>query len=458
MVLSPAFGGMMSAAVVFTFLAVVLLRQARRSARTGTTPRCAKCSYNLTGLSSQRCPECGTELTAGTIVYGDFRRSWSRMILGCVCLAIAAIGYLGAIRSVDWYQLRPTTWLISDLSSSNAGTGLRAWTELMRRDQSGSLSADRQNQLVERCLKEQAGTRTGPLITDMMSFLGRRLMANQLSAEHKELFFGQAVQLSLTVRPQVAVGDFTPYRIAHAGRGPSEDFWVRMTHPRVLVDGKVVQEGSSGSSGWSGIGAGGSFSSSIKVVEPGRHTLTIENYITCHKTPFDENRMQATLLHEKTVPLSAEFEVVPSLSNRIQKITDPAQRQPVENCMVPADFRFRRDKQGTDLSGSLKVTSPPVSLAFQVAFRINGKEYPASSISVPRGSSTSWSVGKWWHEKEMADAPDSVSTVDIILRGSEEVARNTVELSEFWGGEIVYKDVPVQVSSPATQSTQPALP
>ncbi len=45
-----------------------------RGRRVGDEPRCRKCGYNLTGLTSERCPECGTAASGKNVVVGIRRR------------------------------------------------------------------------------------------------------------------------------------------------------------------------------------------------------------------------------------------------------------------------------------------------------------------------------------------------------------------------------------------------
>src|SRR5687768_2249915 len=87
-------------------LSLVLLKLAYFPRRRGDTPHCRKCGYTLTGLSSERCPECGQALSEDTIVYGERAR---HPILGAVgslllLLAIANTAIILASGRIDWYR------------------------------------------------------------------------------------------------------------------------------------------------------------------------------------------------------------------------------------------------------------------------------------------------------------------------------------------------------------------
>ena len=49
----------------------VLLKRGRWPRRVGTEPRCRACEYSLVGLTSDRCPECGSAISARTTVRGQ---------------------------------------------------------------------------------------------------------------------------------------------------------------------------------------------------------------------------------------------------------------------------------------------------------------------------------------------------------------------------------------------------
>lgn len=57
---------------------VWMLATGCRGRRVGNEPRCAKCSYILLHVASNRCPECGTEISIHSTVTGErrWRRGW----------------------------------------------------------------------------------------------------------------------------------------------------------------------------------------------------------------------------------------------------------------------------------------------------------------------------------------------------------------------------------------------
>lgn len=432
-----------------------LLRRGFRPRRVGSMPHCAKCNYNLTGISSEHCPECGSILSAETVVHGEPTRARLRLVLGGAILIPAAALLALALYSVDWYQFRPSRWLISDLSGSNVSVARRAWRELMRRDEPNT---SLRTQLIESCLKAQQSTGAPPVLNDMMDYLGKLLLAGQLSDVQKDTFFTQAVTLKLVVRPKVVLGDPTPYRVEHQGRGSSQPLWTRLTQPRVLLDGQVIRESVTGSSGWSGINSSGSSTRSEMFQSPGQHTLAIDNHVAVYVGNYDDADPQRNLLWERTIPLRADFEILPAEPpGYVKHLTDAALGEALRAAIIPSDFRIpaKTDRTRAALEGQLQMSNLPAPTAFEVIYRVHGKDYPGSSVSAAKGSSTTYGLSLWDHgEKAM---PRTMTSVDIILRGSEKVARGTVELLEFWDGELVYKDVPVAVDAPASQATRPEV-
>src|SRR5204863_7342609 len=97
-------------------LGVLLLVKGTWPRRRGSMPVCRRCSYNLTGLSTPRCPECGSLLTLATVVLGERRRSPRRIVLGTACLSVGAFIWYSSPR-IDFYTRLPAFLILRELES-----------------------------------------------------------------------------------------------------------------------------------------------------------------------------------------------------------------------------------------------------------------------------------------------------------------------------------------------------
>jgi hypothetical protein len=85
------------AVILFVSLAAGgwLLITARRASY-DAAEHCMTCGYNLTGLTSDLCPECGTRLTVDNRMIGEpSAMGWERFLLGFVLVAGPLIYALG---------------------------------------------------------------------------------------------------------------------------------------------------------------------------------------------------------------------------------------------------------------------------------------------------------------------------------------------------------------------------
>lgn len=81
---------------------LVLLIVGLRGRRVGDEPRCRKCSYDLTGLDSNRCPECGTTITLRTTVRGMRHRRKPALIIGLMLTTVTTS--IGGFRTYTWFS------------------------------------------------------------------------------------------------------------------------------------------------------------------------------------------------------------------------------------------------------------------------------------------------------------------------------------------------------------------
>jgi hypothetical protein len=126
-----------------------LLAFGLRGRKVDDFPYCRRCRYNLTGLTSERCPECGGLVAEVGTIIGKRRRRPRLILAGLVLSLPSAAALIGAqtrwARSIEWYQKLPTWWVIREARSTSESRALRACEELVRRDRLGLLApADQQ--------------------------------------------------------------------------------------------------------------------------------------------------------------------------------------------------------------------------------------------------------------------------------------------------------------------------
>jgi len=426
---------------------VLIVRVLLRTRRRGTTPHCSRCDYNLTGLASDRCPECGTRITPASIVYGDkIRRPWPKL----AAVAVAALLLIPAVqraRHYDWYRVKPTSWVLSDLQSGSATARSRAWSEMSRRLQAGSLSNSQENRLIDLCLADQATTNPN---SAMIDYLGASLLGGKMSPSQQATFFKQIVLLDMVVRPTVIAGGTVPIEIRHRSRGPSQpSLWISLKEDiAARLDGKPTKRsrGGGGTSGMMGCGAGGSSGHSIPLSEwegpvtPGKHRLAMTVKVEVYDHHPDDQK-KATRLHQTEVPLESAFEVLAAEpAEYIRLIDDPSMKAALHDAIQPKEIRPSRDGKGVRLV--LECRNVPISVAFDVLARASGREHSIGSIDLAKGESTNWHAS--------AGQLPPRGTFDLILRSSRKAAMTTVDLFEIWQGELIYPNLPVEPAQTAT--------
>ncbi|CAN5369194.1 hypothetical protein BH10PLA1_BH10PLA1_21800 [soil metagenome] len=182
------------AASTLCLSAAWMLRVALFPKRTGSEPRCRRCDYQLQGITSDCCPECGSILTPSNTAYGQRRRRpWLAGIGAIVLLIGLSINTILIVdsvrlRNIDWYQFYPTGWVIADISSPTPAKQSRAWVEINRRISVGQLSGkqvlslQQLDQLADACLAALPGAtrRSDPAWVELMrQGAGRQLGENQ---------------------------------------------------------------------------------------------------------------------------------------------------------------------------------------------------------------------------------------------------------------------------------------
>ncbi len=422
--------------IVFGITALMLLRRGLWPARRGSVPFCRKCDYNLTDLTSDRCPECGILLSEKTIVHGQRHRRAGLIIAGVLFSLPLLLLMVAFLAHANWYRLKPIAWVVSDFqSSTNWGKAAR---ELEYRINGDRLSAGQYSDLIDICLAIQgSNTSAGatPNASYAVAFLGDAYLKKHMSDEQANQFFEQLVQLDFKVRSPVIAGDRIPYSVSERSRCPSSPWWVYITDRDVLLDDVVVETGH-GSGSLSGLGTGSGSNGSVVCSSAGTHTLTVTFTHTAYVGPFGD-KQTSTLVNERDVELSAKFEVVSEEpANYATMVKDDSLLAELESCFTPNDFRLKAGSSDR-YKGIVKLQPPPINIAFDVIVRIGDQEVDIGNLcrrKLQPGTD-------WFFEWENGN-PD-IESVELILRSNEQLVRGSVDMFEAWDGEIVYKDIAV---------------
>jgi hypothetical protein len=504
--------------IVLIHAGAFLVYQSWFPRRSGKDSFCRKCGYNLRGLQTNSCPECGNFLTSRTIVKGQrLRRKW----MGLFGLSFALLGF-GAIliavnanlRNIDWETHKPFFWLLSNLESTDSAVRDHAWPECTRRFAASELSnsdksrldasicrviarggapnamrshvvdryasltdaqknivfaslladlqgnayvalvaaegqlesliahnlltASQTDQLDQLALNAQA-SKTRMLALDwLLNFIGDRAAANALAPQRRELFFTQAMSPVLSVRPETVAGIRVPFRIAYEGRGPDRNWWSREELLSVALDDNPPQQ--QGSSGTGNGFTSGSMGSSIAGdLSPGKHVLhvTIRNSAFIGAYPSANEKQPP--FWTRTLTLSAPFLALPkTTANDITLIDDPASADSIRQSITIRDLRAK-NKAYDRLSMTVSIKNPPCNIAFDLIARCNGKDYAIGNVYSNAGEDHNFGVST-------RDFPPGASTarIDLLLRASPTVARDTIDLYEIWNGQVTIPNLSVQ--------------
>lgn len=147
-----------------------------------------------------------------------------------------------------------------------------------------------------------------------------------------------------------------------------------------------------------------------------------------------------------TQDLFADFQVVEG-QTPIQTLP-----QPDASVLRPLfTIRFHPDRSSPRYCGmTVDAAALPVNLVVDVSLRSQGREYPAGNLYIPKGRSNRFGA-------VVRDLPPNwPAQVDVILRSSEAVARDTVDITQIWTGEIVLPNVPLPRPKTIRPATAPA--
>jgi hypothetical protein len=433
------------------FFGVFLLITARKH-RVGDDPHCPKCDYLLHGLATPTCPECGHPITESNIVRGERQTNRKALAMGLVFIAVplllaSTIG-LHLVRNFNWYQLRPTSWVLDDIASRDRRVDpFKAHREFHRRWRASGLSDAHQQRLARIALDEQAVAHQhprprapSPILPDLLKDLGKLALENKLTPDQKKQFLENCARMEVKVRHVVVHGDIAPVQVSRHATSPTPPWYVRHEQTTVQIgDRKPINtpKGSYGSV--SGVGAAGSTTFPIQSPPPGEHTVKASETFSVYVSDSGNFRTDKNPpLHTWTATATTTMKVIDKAPpDLIRPINDPTLAQAVKNSITIKQARL--DPTRDTASVNLKFDNPPAPIAFEVFLKAGDHEFRVGEATVNKNNKSEIFASNQWPK----DIPQNHATVTIILRPSEKLARWTVDLFEFWNSEFEFPNTPL---------------
>jgi hypothetical protein len=207
--------------------------------RVGHEPRCAECQYELTGLTSERCPECGTTVSPGRVVLGSRQLRRGSAVAGGIALLAGVMMLTAWLRKADWYyQYAPFRCLLFSAKRGDDGALDALAIRCMRREASMA-----QLELLARaCIDKQAediaaGTSKHGRWLFLFWTLDRE---GRLPAPLRRRFYGQAITVSsFDVPESISVGDPLAGKLCCRQYAPLPTFPVVLSE-HLRIDGGAV--------------------------------------------------------------------------------------------------------------------------------------------------------------------------------------------------------------------------
>ena len=457
------------ALVLLTFVVgLVLLLRGLWGRRVDRAPHCRKCGYNLTGLTSNRCPECGAELTPQMIVHGTRRRRVHSLVVGASLLVVGAV-FLGTwayarAQQVNWYPRAPFFWVLAD-ARRDVDAALR---ELQRRCTGRTLSSSQTRGLADavlEMLEQQRRPQGRQAWVDLMPLLHQ---GGHLTSPQVERFVRQLLQVSFEIRPTVRQGEpLVAVVRGHTDPLVSYPIIVQHQHGTIRFAGEVVSENMAVSKDLAApiSGADAGLSGYRDLDYDAWHTVIFSRPdVPPGRYPFEFSVQQEVFwkgagglrsgppFWSDRLVLQEEVEVLAAdAPDPVRLVNTAGLKELLQRRVCPHSTFLSHGTAGhpAELRTVWCLDPPiPVGIAARVYLRLDHREFLLGSVAWPKLDQTHGSVvdrvaSAWNHPEVGLDGRE----VHFVLRPDRELARRTAGLAEIFGGELEIGPVKVYSSS-----------
>lgn len=457
-------------------LGIAIVGMGLRGRRVDEHPLCRRCGFDLSGKppDSHVCSECGAELGRKRAIRIGHRqrRAWAILLGVAISMpGIIGLGVLGwlTFQQIDWYQHKPTWWLLREAGYANATTRDNALTELTARDGRKELSEAQTVMAVERILVIQ-GDSTLPWKPAWGVFVEDLLLSDRLDKERWEKYCRQAAPFRFEVRKRLRRGDPLPLRLtpAPSTRTGRLFFWpvaldevqigpVRLTEAELSArltpssDDElrrvVVTRGqhSAPSQRYPLDDLLAHFRTfmlaepSINSLPNGKHRISIQCRVAEIVGVGGAPRFGAvSAVHSySVVRIEQTIDLVDAGSPAVDLVMAPElQESVVKSISVDAIYADRRPTHQL-VDFALRIASPPMPLSFRVFLRHGGAEWDCGSIVCPKGSAVTRNFSL---RADSLLAPQA----SIILRPDVDAPHTSIDIEQVWGGSFAIPEVPIE--------------
>ena len=486
--MSPTMLLILAGALALGFLLAVL---GWRGKRINDHPICRGCGFDLSGVlpGGVTCPECGAGLKREKAIRnGARRRRWVVVAIGAVMIVLpllsgGMIGY-AAITGTDLNRYKPVRLLRWETQNTGPDGADAAAAELARRYQDGELDADAKASLVEFILAVQPD-RSSYWSDSFGSVIDLARTTGDVSEETFQRFLETAAVLDYKVRRQIGIGELIPVvadlaesRLGGAGMTMGH-YWVRSAtiggeparvqggmvfgpdgpEPHMLERnaqvGWVYLFGAGG--GWGGQQQDGSCGISFLVEQPeglgaGVHTLELE---LLAKVVEQSGAMAMTWNPPKGENPKGFKRSMVTLDFRLVE-EDPIERgasspdmdERLANSISISGTSASRSFLSTHAWIHLTFTKPPADFAFDAKLRQGEREWPLGHLTSGRLASQMNSWGQTDAAYLQGETKGlGAEPVDLVLTPNASVARQTIDMTRMYDGEIVIEGIDIQTQS-----------
>ena len=450
-----------------TALAVFLLVRGLRGRWVGGEPRCRRCRYQLTGVESGRCPECGLEFDEFSVARGIRKRRWGSLsaLVLIPLLWAPSQRLLFSLDRINWYHHYPTRVLIQRAQADERS----AVVELERRALNDALPNAQVGRVTKLVLEKWKTWPSTPHRRSWVGLIDGLDYENRFSDAQKEQLFAPCAAATLNIRPVIRQGD---YFVGELNYGSSQRrlrwyfFWHEPMEVRVGEQPIFSADGH----GWrrrppDGRSADKRVSLRIAAQPVGVHAVTLTGrHVFMHPK---RSREVDDPSWSKIVRFDAQVEVLPAdAPDPVKWVDDPALTDRLKGIVSLAADPFRRPRRKRDLRPKpdewfteasadgdseklrfmVQVREPsPVNLALEVVVLAGNAELPSESTASAFQSIHPAESGPVIRTGEASGIIVTTSVprfeeeeIHIILRSSRDVARQTADLYKIWKGELKF--------------------